>query len=174
MTRSIIALSAAVLILLVNGAAQAQQKPDFTGTWTMDMSRSESAAQGTDVSPRTPVKLILRQSPAAVTVETDRDGSRERLQFVFGQSELPTGTSGRKDADVEPAGVEWRGGDLVTTTVYRVNRMPVKQVRTLRLAQNGREMIVETRVEMQHGYESDHPDYKSGTMVTDVYTKSDH
>jgi hypothetical protein len=172
MTRSTIPLSAAVLFLLV-GAARAQQKPDFTGTWTMDMSRSESAAQGTDVSPRTPVKLIVRQSPADFNVETDRDGSSERLRFVFGQSELPSGTSGRKDIAVEPAGVEWRGGDLVTTTVYRVNGMPVKQIRTHRLAQNGREMIVETRVEMQHGYESDRPEYKSGTMVTDVYSKSD-
>ena len=60
MTRSTIPLSAAVLFLLVTGTANAQQKPDFTGTWTMDMSRSESAAQGTDVSPRTPVKLTVR------------------------------------------------------------------------------------------------------------------
>jgi len=176
MTRSTIPLSAAVLFLLVNGPAHAQQKPDFTGTWTMDMSRSESAAQGTDVSPLTPVTLIVRQSPADFNVETDRDGSRERLRFVFGQSSpgSPVGTAGRNAAAIEPAGVEWRGGDLITTTVYRVNGMPVKQVRTHRLAANGREMIVETRVEMQHSYESDHPDYKSGTMVTDVYTRGDH
>lgn len=175
MTRLTVSLSAAVLFLLVNGAAQAQQKPDFNGTWTMDMSRSESAAQGTDVSPRQPVKLVLRQSPAAFDVETDRDGTTERLRFAFGQSELPSavGTSGRSYGAVEPAGVEWRGGDLITTTVYRVNGMPVKQIRTHRLAANGGEMIVETRVEMQHGYESDHPEYRSGTVVTDVYTKGD-
>jgi hypothetical protein len=174
MTRLTVSLSAAVLFLLANGAAQAQQKPDFNGTWTMDMSRSESAAQGTDVSPRRPVKLVLRQSPADFNVETDRDGTTERLRFVFGHSELPSavGTNGRKDA-VEPAGVEWRGGDLITTTIYRVNGMPVKQIRTHRLAANDREMTVETRVEMQHGYESDHPEYKSGTVVTDVYTRGD-
>src|SRR3954447_11878074 len=74
----------------------------------------------------------------------------------------------------EPAGVEWRGTDLVTTTVYRVNGMPVKQVRTHRLSPSGREMTVETRVEMQHGYESDHPEYKSGSMVTDVFMRADH
>ncbi|HEY7172014.1 MAG TPA: hypothetical protein VH417_14285 [Vicinamibacterales bacterium] len=176
MTRSTIPLSAAVLFLLVNLSAHAQQQPDFTGTWTMDMSRSESAAQGTDVSPRTPVTLIVRQSPADFNVETDRDGSKERLRFVFGQSSLaaPVGTAGRDATAIEPAGVEWRGGDLITTTVYRVNGMPVKQVRTHRLAPTGREMIVETRVEMQHGYESDHPEYKSGTVVTDVYTRTDH
>jgi hypothetical protein len=173
MTRSTLPLIAAVMFLLVNGTAQAQQKPDFTGTWTMDMSRSESAAQGTDVSPRTPVTLMVRQSAADFNVETDRDGSRERLRFVFGQSSLgpPVGTSGRDTAAIEPAGVEWRGSDLITTTVYRVNGMPVKQVRTHHLEPNGREMTVETRVEMQHGYESDHPDYKSGTVVKDVYTK---
>src|SRR5262245_36854120 len=113
MTRSTLPLSAAVLFVLVNGGAQAQQKPDFNGTWTMDMSRSESAAQGTDVSPRTPVKLIVRQSPADFNVETNRDGTSERLRFVFGQSEPASaaGTGGRRDA-IEPAGVEWRGGDL--------------------------------------------------------------
>src|SRR4051812_2146213 len=101
MTRSILPLSAAVLVLLVNGTGQAQQKPDFSGMWTMDMSRSESAAQGADVSPRTPVKVIVRQSPADFNVETDRDGNRERLRFVFGQS--PVGTSGRDAAAIEPS-----------------------------------------------------------------------
>jgi hypothetical protein len=173
MTRSTLPISAAVFLLLANGAAHAQQKPDFTGTWIMDMSRSESAAQGTDVSPQRPVKLIVRQSPADFNIETDRDGTTERLRFVFGQSESPVATTGRRSADVEPAGVEWRGSDLVTTTVYRVNGMPVKQIRTHHLEPNGGEMTVETRVDMQHGYESDHPEYKSGTIVKDVYTKGD-
>lgn len=175
MTRSIPAFAAAVLFLLGNGTAHAQQKPDFSGTWTMDMSRSESAAQGTDVAPRKPVQLILRQSPADFNVETDRDGTRERLRFVFGRSEIaaPVGTAGGTAPSAEPAGLEWQGGDLITTTVYRVNGMPVKQIRTHRLAPNGREMFVETRIEMQHGYESDHPEYRSGSIVKDVYTKAD-
>ena len=123
MTRSTLPISAAVLFLLAN-VAHGQQKPDFTGTWIMDMSRSESAAQGTDVSPKRPVKLIVRQSPADFNIETDRDGATERLRFVFGQSEYPVATTGRRNADIEPAAVEWRGSDLVTTTVYRVNGMP--------------------------------------------------
>jgi hypothetical protein len=176
MTRMTCTISTAVLILLTSGVAHAQQKPDFSGTWKMDMSRSESAAQGTDVSPRAPVLLIVRQTTGDVNVETDRDGTRERLRYVFGRTDspAPVGTSGRTADSTEPAGVEWRGTDLVTTTVYRVNGMPVKQVRTHRLSPSGREMTVETRVEMQHGYESDHPEYKSGSMVTDVFMRADH
>jgi len=93
---------------------------------------------------------------------------------VFGRPDetaRPIGTSGSDQPTIEPAGVEWRGDALVTTTVYRVNNMPVKQIRTHRLSADGREMIIETRVEMQHGYESDNAEYKSSATAKDVYTR---
>ena len=122
MTRMTCTISTAVLILLTNGVAHAQQKPDFNGTWKMDMSRSESAAQGTDVSPRAPVLLVVRQTTGDLNVETDRDGTRERLRYVFGRTDSPAPASTGRTADsTDPAGVEWRGADLVTTTVYRVH-----------------------------------------------------
>jgi hypothetical protein len=166
-------LSAAVLVLTTGAAVHAQQRPDFTGTWHMDMSRSESAAQSSSASPHMPVIMHIRQSAGDLTIETDRDGTTENVRYVFGRAETPqaVGTSGSDQPTIEPAGVEWRGDQLVTTTVYRVNKMPVKQVRTHRLAADGREMVVETRIEMEHGYESDNPAYKSSTTAKDVYTR---
>jgi hypothetical protein len=166
--------SAAVMALLSSGAAMGQDKPDFTGTWRMDMTRSESAAQSADASPKTPVTVIIVQTPQDVTVETQRDGEQQRVTYVFGEPEQPpqpVGTSGSTDVSVEPSHVDWKDGALITTTVYRVNKMPVKQRQTRHLSADGREMVVETHLELQHGYEATHPEYKAATVVKDVFTR---
>ena len=48
-----------LLIGLVSASSAAQETTDFTGSWLMDLSRSESAAQGADASPRMPVNSSL-------------------------------------------------------------------------------------------------------------------
>ena len=164
---------AAVLTLLSSAATVAAQNgPDFTGTWQMDMTRSESVAQRADASPSGPVTVQIEQSASQVVIDTDRDGQKQEIRYTFaGPDPKPVGTSGSDEVTLQPAGAQWRGEELITTTMYRVNGMAVKQVQTRRLAPGGREMHVETRLEMQHGYETNHPEYKSGSVVRDVYTK---
>ena len=164
---------ATVFALLTSVAtAVAQERPDVSGTWQMDMTRSESAAQRADASPSRPVRVVIDQSASHVAIETDRDGERQNIRYSFGDTPpQPVGTSGTDEVTVQPAGVQWRDDGLMTTAMYRVNGMAVKQVQTRRLMPGGREMVVETRLEMQHGYETNHPEYKSGTVVKDVYTK---
>jgi hypothetical protein len=164
---------AAVLTLLSSVATAAgQTRPDFTGTWQMDMSRSESAAQRADASPSGPVTVAIEQSTSQVVIDTNRDGQQQEVRYTFdGNDPRPVGTSGSDEVTLQPAGAQWRGEELITTTMYRVNGMAVKQVQTRRLAADGREMHVETRLDMQHGYETNHPEYKSGSVVRDVFTR---
>jgi hypothetical protein len=164
-------MSVAAAALLSSGVANGQERADFAGTWVMDMTRSESAAQRADASPRTPVTIVIAQTPEQVTIETRRDGDHQTVKYTFGDVDpKPVGTSGT-DVSIEPAHVEWKDNDLITTTVYRVKGMPVKQRQTRRLSADGREMTIETHLEMQHGYETNHPEYKSDSMVKDVYTR---
>lgn len=166
-------LLAAVLTLLSTVATAAgQNRPDFTGTWQMDMTRSESAAQRADASPIGPVTVAIDQTASQVAIDTTRDGQLQEVRYTFGGTNpQPVGTSGSDEVTLQPAGAQWRGEELITTTMYRVNGMAVKQVQTRRLMSGGREMHVETRLEMQHGYETNHPEYKSGSVVRDVFTK---
>jgi hypothetical protein len=165
-------MAVVLTVLSTVATAAGQDRPDFTGTWHMDMTRSESVAQRADASPSGPVTVVIDQSASQVAIDTNRDGQLQKVRYTFGGNDSkPVGTSGSDEVTLQPAGAQWRGDELITTTMYRVNGMAVKQVQTRRLMPGGGEMHVETRLEMQHGYETNHPEYKSGSVVRDVYTK---
>src|ERR1700681_2396756 len=59
-------------------AAVAQGPVDFSGTWSMDASRSESAHQGESIGP---VTLIVKQNGNDLSIETRRrDSESSALQ----------------------------------------------------------------------------------------------
>src|SRR5687768_12714102 len=59
-------LTALIVASLTAGSVKMQERPNFDGAWVMDMTRSESTAQAADAAPRTPVRLHITSSPAAV------------------------------------------------------------------------------------------------------------
>ena len=63
---------------LIQPGLAAQGLPDFSGTWTMDLSRSESAAQGPEIGP---VKVAIQQSAAEIRIETTRNGTTETVKI---------------------------------------------------------------------------------------------
>jgi hypothetical protein len=135
-------------IICVVGVASvgpaAQSVPDFSGTWTMDLSRSEAAAQGT---PTGPVTVAIRQSPGEVNIETTRNGRTEAVRY------LPV--SVKATAATEPMGsFRWDGSKLITRLVTDINKqaITVEEVRSLDPA--GREMTVEVMLVVEHGYQS--------------------
>ena len=76
-------LAQLLLIGLFSASSAAQETTDFTGSWLMDLSRSESAAQGADASRGMPVKLIIVQTPTQLNVQTDVDGRRQPATYRF-------------------------------------------------------------------------------------------
>ena len=60
---------------------------------------------------------------------------------------------------------------MVTVTTYRVNKMAATKTETRSLSNNGREMIVEARLRMEHGYESNGQAPEGNTATKDIYTK---
>ena len=58
----------------------ATYRPDFSGTWSMDLAWSEAAAQGTPIKS---VTVLIRQTPGEVRVETTRDGSTELVRYLL-------------------------------------------------------------------------------------------
>jgi hypothetical protein len=165
------------LTLATAPLAQAQTRPTFTGDWTMDMTRSQTAAQRADASPRTPVKITIADHIDSVTISRDVDGHQERATYTFEKlplAERPVGTAGTSapsERTVEPVSVEWKEGRLVTTTIYRVNGVPMKKIERRTLSADGREMEVETQLQVEHGYETRSKDPQGYTMVKDVYVK---
>jgi hypothetical protein len=155
--------AALIAILLLPAAPHAQRTLDFSGTWAMDLARSESSQQGASVKP---VTFVITQMPTQVRIETTRG---ERLEDVL----YPLGRA--RAAAAAPSGAAhpeayWEGDKLVTETQRPVNgyTVTVKESRTL--GPGGGEMTVETTVIVQHGYSM--PGAKNYGTSKDVFTRA--
>ncbi len=139
------------------------QTSDFSGTWTMDPARSESAQQGETIKPST---VVIAQTATELRVETMRGERHESVVYALGKTLRPAAGPA---AAGQPAAY-WEGDKLVTETQRPVNGMTVtvKEARTL--GPTGREMTVETIVIVQHGYSM--PGAKNYGTSKDVFTKT--
>lgn len=154
--------AALIALLLLPAPSHAQRTVDFSGTWTMDLARSESSQQG---DPVRPVSFVITQLPTQVRIETMRGERSENVLYPLGRARALAATSGEAHPEAY-----WEGDKLVTETQRPVNgyTVTVKESRTL--APGGREMTVETTVIVQHGYSM--PGAKNYGTSKDVFTRT--
>jgi hypothetical protein len=120
----------------------AQTGADFSGTWTMDLSRSDAAAQGTPIGP---VTIVIRQGPDDVRIDTTQNGITQTVTY------LPEGT--KQVVDDDTAGTfRWEGPQLVTNLVTHINKQAVTVAEARKLNAAGTEMTVAVTLVVQHGY----------------------
>ena len=148
--------------------SSAQQKGrDFSGTWVLDLSRSGSIEQNNDL----PKATLVISAPQAeqLQIVSLRGAVHELVQFKFGPPDAlrprAPGSSG------EHVGVilKWEGDELFTATPTNINDTAVTVVEQRRLNREGTEMTVETRVDVEHGYQG--TTQNSSPRVKDVYVK---
>jgi hypothetical protein len=137
-------LSIVSLVSLSSVDLGTQPRPDFSGTWTMDLARSEAAAQGTPIGS---VVVAIKQMPEELRIETTRNGSTETIRY------LPAAAKAAGTGELVGA-FRWDGAKLITSFVTDINKqaITVEEVRSLDPA--GREMTVEVSLVVQHGYQS--------------------
>ena len=148
-----------IAALVLPAAPAAQGKPDFSGSWTMDRTRSESAMQNEPIGP---VTMVIAQTPGDVRIETTRTQGSSVVTYKLDGSEvtIPGGT----------AKTHWDGTTLVTEAVRNIQGQTVTTKETRRLNPDGTEMTVETMLVVQHGYSlRGTPNYGAGK---DVYVRS--
>jgi hypothetical protein len=131
-----------VALQLAGKTAIAQEPPDFSGVWRMDMSRSESAAQEVPIGPMT---ITIDQRSDRINIETNANGSTRTVTY------LPVGVKS-PSGEGAPGAFRWEGEKLVTelTTYVNDRAVNVTEVRTLDHARS--EMTVELTLAVQHGY----------------------
>jgi hypothetical protein len=127
-------------LLVLPSTARTQARPDFSGMWKMDPSRSESAMQSEPIGP---VTLVITQTPIALRIDTTRVDGTSTVTYTLGGSEnkIPTGT----------ARTHWEGTTLVTEATHDVKGQTVT-TKTSRSLNAADELLVETILVVQHGY----------------------
>jgi len=181
MTRRDLVCSCAAALLsvaVVSAQGKAQPRPDFNGTWAMDLARSESTLQMSASAREQPVLLTIRQTPDALIIERQYDGETKTIRYAFGKPDTlenartqqavdsapsrPVGTTGSSDpvaqpvigSEVKQANAEWDGSQLVATMTLAINGMTTTTAEGFTLQNNGRELVVNNHLEVQHGYEA--------------------
>src|SRR5436190_356495 len=127
---------------LVQPGLAAQGLPDFSGTWTMDLSRSEAAAQGPAIGP---VTVAIQQMSAEIRIETTRNGTTETVRY------MPAGTE-PLSAEKQVGTFRWEGGTLITNLNTYINNQAVTFQEIRSLNPDRTEMAVEVTLTVQHGY----------------------
>ena len=138
------ALSIACVVALVFVGLEGQSLPDFSGTWTMDLTRSEAAAQGPPIGP---VTVVIRQMPGEVRIDTTRNGRTEAVRYLPASANV-------KSADELIGAFRWDGSKLRTTLVTDINKQAITVEEVRSLDATGREMTVELTLVVEHGYQS--------------------
>ena len=145
MNQALRALLIAALAFPVGVTAQAT--PDFSGTWIMDPSRSESSVQNEPVKSMT---VVISQSPTEINIETRRDDRLQRVSYKHGSPEAFNNSGAR--TGLLASAWYWQGEQLVTETLSDVNGMTVRTKAIHTLQVGGTELIIESLVIVEHGY----------------------
>ena len=143
MSRQIPALALAIATVLTSSAI-AQQRPDFAGTWAMDVSRSDSSTHEGFVGP---VTWVIRQSPRQLIVDIKRGPKAMTLTYTI--YDKPPGAAA---AGVPSYIGYWSGDALVTETAQNIQGQTVTTKETRTLQNDGQQMHVERTVQVEHGY----------------------
>ena len=139
-----LALSIACVVALGSVGVATQSRPDFSGTWNMDLARSEAAAQGTPIGP---VTVAIKQASGEVHIQTTRNGSTETVRY------LPASAKAGGGAELI-GNFRWEGAKLVTRLVTDINKQAITVEEVRSLDPSGREMTVEVMLVVEHGYQS--------------------
>jgi hypothetical protein len=115
--------------------------PDFSGSWRLDATRSDATAY--DNTPG-PVTIAIKQSNSEVHIVTTTTRGSSDITYRFVRGDAPPLASGPN--------ARWQGDTLVTHAIRDISGQSVTVEQRRRLSADGREMTVESIVNVQHGY----------------------
>lgn len=159
-------LSALTTAVLCVGTVQAQERPDFTGTWVQEAAGSQ---------PGVPTTLTITDKTALFTVEGTSDGQSQTITFsLVGEPEALQLFGAPKDGVggatiIQEAKALWRDGHLETFLARQISGRTVTQTVRYTLDQSRTRMTVEQTLQMHHGY--DGPSGGASKPVSTVYVK---
>ena len=146
MNRTVLATSVVVVALMTPLAGTPDTKTNFSGTWEIDSTRSESPQARDSKGSET---VVIKQTEFEFSVERRRDGQSETIVYKMDGSETE-----KPAPDNGPYRwrAKWDGSKLTTETHRNINGKTITIIEVRTLADNGKEMTVNRSLTVQHGY----------------------
>jgi hypothetical protein len=152
-----------VAAVILPFAARAQGKADFSGTWTLDMAKSDPPPQGRGGGGGAGGgSLTIKQTGSELAITSEGRKGPQTMTYKLDGSESTNQVMGRGGATAVKSTAKWDGSSLVIETTRDFNGMTITSKEVRRLDNGGKEMQVETTTQTPNG------EQKRKT----VYTKS--
>ena len=159
-----------MLALTVPIAAIGQGVIDFSGTWKMDVTRSESAHQAVPIGP---VTLIIKQNATEVSMQTrhaEAKKSAARNEVLTYKLDGSESTVTLADGSVIKCRAHWEGTKLITGTTRNIQGATITTLYVHSLDATGNELTIHKTLTVEHGYQFEGA--KSYGTGTDVFVKA--
>jgi hypothetical protein len=137
---------AAVFIIFIfinlafSGSALAQGRPDFSGTWTLDMAKSDMGQARPIGMPARKVTLVIKQTPALLAIEHKvGDRTETATHKLDGSESVNKSPSGQ---DIKSTS-RWVGSTLVTKSVMSTGNGTAETSDVRSLSADGKVMTIE-------------------------------
>ena len=159
-----------LLCLGLLSVTAAQTRPDFSGTWVMDEKRSGSSTHEAFVGP---VEWQIQQSPGGVLLQRKRGETVAPYAYTWVTERNESRPSGVVAPTADGPGHRsfWDGERLVLETHQDVQGKTVTTKEALMLSADGRELIVERVLEVEHGYTL--KGAKNFSAVKDIFVRAE-
>jgi hypothetical protein len=152
-----------LLVLALATLWQPDRPVDFSGRWTLDRARSQSADNATG-----PAVLVMSQSETELRIESTRNGRQDSIILRLDGSRADHGGD-------RTSLTRWEGSSLVSDVSGYVNGRAVT-LREIRSIDKAGELTIVATVAVQHGYDGSSVNKldragSNATTFTDVYVK---
>src|SRR5215216_422078 len=125
-------LTALLAAMVIPFPALAQNKPDFSGTWTMDAAKSDPPPQGRGGGGGGGT-LTIKQTGTELAVTSEGRQGPQTMTYKLDGSPSSNEVMGRGGAQTVKSTAKWEGSSLVIETTREMggNTITTKEVRTL-------------------------------------------
>jgi len=131
-------LSVAVLIVVSTMTAFAQQKPDFSGTWKLNVAKSDfGALPGPDS--RTDVNTHKEPS---LTDDVKAEGEQGKQQYSMKYTTDAKEVTNQMGPREIKSTLKWEGNNLIVSSKLTYNNMDVTGVSNWSLSADGKTLII--------------------------------
>ena len=145
-------LTAMVAAVVIPFAARAQSKPDFSGTWTLDVAKSDPAPQGRGGGGGMGGgSVTIKQTGTELAVTSEGRQGPQTMTYKLDGSESSNEVMGRGGAQTVKSKAKWDGASLAIDTTRDIQGMTITTHEVRRLDNGGKDMIVETTAQTPQG-----------------------